>query len=103
MPVGLVETGKSPNHIAAIQTRADMNVLGDIGVVVKHQKLMMHDRAIQQQSGNSSSAPSSIGFWRRLPVNRSKGWELTGDLYHTDVAISSEDLSNYPALDVSPL
>ena len=66
MPVRLVETGKSPNHIAAIQTRADMNVLGDIGVVVKHQKLMMHDRAIQQQSGKHEQCAQQYRFLAQI-------------------------------------
>jgi hypothetical protein len=47
MPVRLVKTGKSPNYIAEIQTCVYMNVLGDIHVVIKHEELMMRDRAIQ--------------------------------------------------------
>src|SRR5208337_232046 len=50
MPVALVKTGKSPNHIAEIQTCAYMNVLGDIRAVIPHE-LMMRDPAIQQQGG----------------------------------------------------
>ena len=51
MPVRRVETGKSPSHIAEIQTCADVNVLGDIWAVIQREELMMRDRTIQQQSG----------------------------------------------------
>ena len=46
MPVALVKTGKSPNHIAEIQTCAYMNVLGDIPAVIQREELMMCDRTI---------------------------------------------------------
>jgi hypothetical protein len=46
-----VETGKSPNYIAEIQTCAYMNVLGDIWAIIKIEELMMRDSTIQQQSG----------------------------------------------------
>jgi len=51
VPVRLVETGKSPNYIAEIQTCAYMNVLGDIWAIIKIEELMMRDSTIQQQSG----------------------------------------------------
>jgi hypothetical protein len=50
MPVALVKTGKSPNHIAEIQTCAYMNVLGDIRTVIPHELMMRHP-AIQQEDG----------------------------------------------------
>ena len=61
MPVRRVETSKGPFYIAEIQTRAEMNVLGDVLAVIEIEELVVRGPTIQQVA-NTSSVPSSVGF-----------------------------------------
>jgi len=66
MPVPFAETGKSPNYIAAIQTGAYMNVLGDVLAVIKLEELMMHHPAIQQQGGEYEECTQQDRFLAQI-------------------------------------
>ena len=70
MPVRRVKTAKSPNHIAEIQTCADVNVLGDIWAVIQREELMMRDRTIQQQSREYKQCTQQDRFLAQI-VNES--------------------------------
>ena len=89
MPVALVKTGKSPDHIAEIQTCADVNVLSDIFVVIEHE-LMMRDRTIQQQNGEQEQCAQQDRFLAQIGNQSLKGRvTYVCDLYHAEVAIQS--------------
>src|SRR5579863_3120588 len=50
MPVGLFKAGEGPTHIGGCQSGTDMDVVGDVGVVVPEaEEIVMYDREIEEQ------------------------------------------------------
>lgn len=50
MPVPLPECREGPDHIAKIQSRIDIDVVGDVGLVIEYEEIVMRDSPVQRQN-----------------------------------------------------